>query len=340
MPERPIVFVTRRVPEAALTPLAEYTDFSVWEDELPPPRSVLMEAAARCHGLITLLTDRIDGELMQAAPHLAVVSNVAVGYDNIDVEAATSHGIVVTNTPGVLTETTADFAFALLLAAARRVVEADRFTRKGRWRTWHPLAFLGSDVHGATLGIIGMGQIGIAVARRARGFGMRVLYYSRTRRPQVERLHHVQYADLPQLLAESDFVSLHVPLNGETRHMIDEQALARMKPSAILINTARGPVVDQAALYRALRDRRIAAAAIDVTDPEPIAADDPLLSLDNLVITPHIASASEATRTRMAAMAVENLLAVFHGKRPRNLVNADVWRRRRWKRSETRVRVL
>jgi lactate dehydrogenase-like 2-hydroxyacid dehydrogenase len=275
----------------------------------------LLRRVAGCDGILTLLTDRVDEELLDAAgPRLRVVSNLAVGYDNVDVPACARRGIAVGNTPGVLTETTADLAWALILAARRRVAEGDRYVRAGNWRTWGPNLLLGSDVHGATLGIVGFGRIGQAVARRAGGFGMNVLYTSRTRLPKaVETAHRARFVDLDELLARSDIVSLHCALTPETRGLIGRRALELMKSTATLVNTARGPVVDQAALYVALRDGVIATAGLDVTDPEPIAPDDPILSLDNCVVVPHIASATHATRGRMAEMAAANLLAGVRG---------------------------
>jgi glyoxylate reductase len=325
---RPRVFVARRIPDAGLDPIVEACSADVWEDELPPPRAELLRRVAGCDGVLTLLTDRVDDAFLDAAgPGLRVVSNYAVGYDNVDVPACTGRGIPVGNTPGVLTETTADLAWALLMAAGRRVAEGDRYVRVGRWRTWGPQLLLGSDVHGATLGIVGLGRIGQAVARRAAGFGMTVLYWSRSRaEPGIEREFGATFIELDELLARSDFVTLHVSLNDETRHLIDAAALARMKPSAVLVNTARGPVVDQAALAEALRDRTIAAAGLDVTDPEPIASDDPLLQLENCLVVPHIASASYATRGKMAEMAAANLLAGLRGERLPNPVNAEVYR--------------
>jgi glyoxylate reductase len=314
--ERPRVFVARRIPDAGLGPIAEACDLNLWEDELPPPRDELLRRVAGCDGILTLLTDRVDDALLDAAgPNLKVVSNYAVGYDNIDVAACARRGIAVGNTPGALTETTADLAWALMLAGARRVAEGDRYVRAGRWRTWGPLLLLGSDVHGSTLGIVGLGRIGQAVARRAAGFGMTILYSSRTRvDTKIETALGATYVSLPELLEQSDFVSLHVSLASDTRGLIDAEALARMKPTAVLVNTARGPVVDQVALAAALRDGVIAAAALDVTDPEPIPDDDPLLSLDNCLILPHIASATGATRGRMAEMAAANLLAGVRGE--------------------------
>lgn len=288
----------------------------MWEGDLPPTRPELLDAVEGCVGVLTLLTDRVDNELLdRAGPGLRVVSNYAVGYDNIDVRACAARGIAVGNTPGVLTETTADFAFALLMAAARRIPEASRFVQAGKWTAWGPLLLLGSDVSGATLGIVGFGRIGQAVARRASGFGMEILYSSRTAvGPALEAELGARQVPLAELLARSDFVSLHVSLGPETHHLIDAAALALMKPTAILVNTARGPVVDSAALYAALRDGRIGGAALDVTDPEPLPLDHPLLGLDNCLIVPHVASATTATRGRMAAMAAANLIAGLRGE--------------------------
>ncbi len=322
---KPRVYVTRRLPGTALERLAAETDLRLWEGELPPPREVLLAEAREAEGLLTLLTDRVDRELLVQAPRLRAVSNMAVGYDNIDVAACSERRIAVGNTPGVLTETTADFAFALLMAAARRVVEADAFVRAGRWKTWDPGLLLGQDVHGATLGIAGMGQIGQAVARRARGFGMRILYTDEVARPQIEAETGAQRVDKDTLVREADFLTLHVPLTPHTRHFIGARELAMMKPTAWLINTARGPVVDQRALAEALAAGRPAGAALDVTDPEPIPMDDPLLRLPNVILAPHIASASLATRSRMADMAVDNLLAALAGQRPPHCVNPEIF---------------
>ena len=329
---KPTVYVTRELPGDAIERLRQAANVRVWPEELPPPRDVLLREAVAAEGLLALVTDRIDTELMGAAPRLRVVSNMAVGYDNIDVAEATRRAILVTNTPGILTDTTADFAFALLMAAARRVVEADRYTRQGRWKTWGPQVLLGQDVYGACLGIVGLGGVGLAVARRARGFGMRILYHDHRRRPREERRYDLIYAELDQLLREADFVSLHVPLTNETRHLIGERELSLMKPTAILVNTARGPVVDQRALYRFLKERRITAAALDVAEVEPIPMDDLLLTLDNVIIAPHIGSASVVTRTRMASVAADNLLAALRGEEPPNCVNRQALRpwRRKW----------
>jgi glyoxylate reductase len=322
------VFVARRIPDEGLEPIQQRCEMDLWEDELPPPRDELLRRAAGAAGLLTLLTERVDDALLDAAgPQLRVVSNYAVGYDNIDVEACTRRRIPAGNTPGVLTETTADLAWTLLMAAARRVDEGSRYVRAGRWRTWGPLLLLGVDVHGATLGIVGFGRIGREMAKRAAGFGMRVVYHDvHGASPDDERALNATRVELDELLAESDFVTLHVNLTEETRHMIGTDALARMKPTAVLVNTSRGPVVDQGALHTALRDGQIFAAALDVTDPEPMAPDDPLLRLDNCLVVPHIASASRVTRGRMAALAAENLLAGLSGQQLPNCINPEVYR--------------
>jgi glyoxylate reductase len=304
-------FVTRKLPGTALDRLRAEHDVEVWPEPVPPPREALVAVAARADGLLALLTDRIDSELLDAAPGLRAIANYAVGTDNVDLDAATARGIPVGNTPDVLTETTADLAFALMLAAARRIVEGDAYVRAGRWGEWAPDVLLGHDVHGATLGIVGYGRIGRAVARRAEGFGMTVL-------------HGIP---LDELLERSDFVSLHAPLTPDTRGLIGAAELARMKPTAVLVNTARGPLVDSAALEEALRSGTIAAAALDVTDPEPLPADHPLLSAPSLVVVPHIGSASHRTREAMAGMAVDNLLAALRGDRMPHCANPEVYER-------------
>jgi glyoxylate reductase len=310
------VFVTRVIPKAGLDIVHAAAEAEVWPDELPPPRGALLEKVRGVDGLLSLLTDRVDDELLDAAgPQLRVVSNFAVGYDNIDVPACTRRGVAVGNTPGVLTETTADLAFALLMAVARRLPEARDYVRDDRWRTWGPMLLLGKDLHGATLGLVGFGRIGREMARRATGFGMRTLYYSRSRaEPDVQRQLQASHVPLDTLLAESDFVSLHTVLSPETRHLIDAAALARMKPGAILINTSRGPVVDQDALAEALRSGHLFGAGLDVTDPEPLRADHELVRLPNCLVVPHIASASERTRDRMAQKAARNLVAGIRGE--------------------------
>lgn len=329
------VFVTRPIAEPAIRRLAAITRVDLWDDEMPPPPAELRTRTRQADGVLSMVTDRFDAAMIRALPRLCAISNLAVGVDNIDLVAATRAGIAVGHTPGMLTETTADLAFALLMAAARRIAEGDRYVRGGRWRTWGPKVMLGRDIHGATLGIIGWGAIGQAMARRASGFGMRVLYLpgrhaahsARGRRPRASVSAGFATAEpksLEALLAESDFVSLHVPLVAATRHMIGAAELAMMKRTAILINTARGAIVDSQALVGALRTGRLAGAGLDVTDPEPVGAKDPLLKLPNVVITPHIGSASHATRLRMAELAVDNLIDVFEGRRPRCCANPAV----------------
>ena len=324
---KPKVFVARKIPTDGIEPVVAACDARVWEDELPPPRDQLLAAIEGCDGVLTLLTDRVDDEFLdRAGPQLKVVSNFAVGFDNIDVPACTRRGIPVGNTPGVLTDTTADLAWALLMAAARRLPEGDRYVRGGRWRTWGPMLLLGPDVHGSTLGIVGFGRIGQALAKRAMGFGMTILYHDVHRADgEVEAAFGARFVTLDELLAESDFVSLHVNLTAETHHLMNAEKLGWMKPTAVLVNTARGPVVDPKALYEALRDGVLFGAALDVTDPEPIPTDDPLLTLDNCLVVPHIASASRATRGKMASMAAANLLAGVRGERLPTPVNPDVY---------------
>lgn len=321
--------MARRIPDAGLALLDAAAEVEVWDDPLPPPRETLLASVAGCAGVLTLLTERVDAEFLDAAgPGLRVVSNYAVGVDNIDLAECTRRGIPVGHTPGVLTETTADLAFGLLMAAARRIVEAADFVRAGRWQTWDPMLLLGSDVHGATLGLVGFGRIGQAVARRAAGFEMRILYHSRQRcDPSTEDALGAQWMPLDELFERSDFVSLHVPLTSETYRLVDAARLRRMRPTAILVNTARGPIVDTDALVRALEAGWIGGAALDVTDPEPLPADHPLLRLPNALVVPHIGSASRATRARMAEMAAANLLAGLRGERLSHCANPEVWLR-------------
>jgi glyoxylate reductase len=313
---RPRVFVSRIIPDEGLDLIREACDMDLWEDDLPPSREELLRRVAGVDGALTLLTDKVDDGFLDAAgPQLKVVSNYAVGFDNIDVAACARRGIPVGNTPGVLTDTTADLAWTLLMAAARRVAEGDRYVRDGRWKTWGPLLLLGPDVHGSTIGIVGFGRIGQAVARRAAGFGMRILYHDVNELPAsvTEPLGAV-YAPLDDLLAQSDYVSLHVNLTPDTRHLINARTLGLMRPTAVLVNTSRGPVVDQAALADALEQDVIFAAGLDVTDPEPIPMDDRLVGRDDCLIVPHIASASRATRGKMAQMAAANLIAGVTGQ--------------------------
>ncbi len=324
---RPRVLVTRVIPGEGLDPVRAACEVDLWTDELPPPRDELLRRVAGVDGLLALLTDRVDDELLDAAgPQLKVVSNFAVGFDNLDVAALTRRGIPAGNTPGVLTETTADLAFALLMAAARRIPEGVDYVRDGHWRTWGPMLLMGVDIHGATLGIVGFGRIGRELARRGRGFGMRILYHDvHPASPEDEAALDATRVEMAELLRESDFVSLHVNLTDETRHLIDSDALRAMKPTAVLVNTSRGPVVDADALTDALRQGRIFAAGLDVTEPEPLPADHPLIGLPNCVVVPHIASATQVTRGQMAAMAAANLLAGLRGERLPTPVNPEVY---------------
>ena len=322
---KPVVYVTRQMFPEALELLRHAGEVRVWEGEEPPPYETLAREAEEAEGLFCLLTDRVDAALLTRATRLRVAAVMAVGYNSVDVAAATARGVYVGNTPGVLTETTADLTMALLLAWARRIPEAQALARAGRWKTWSPMGMLGTDVHGATIGIVGMGRIGEAVARRARGFGMRVVYHSRTRKPELEQALAVEWAgSLAALLEASDFVSLHVPLTGETQRMIGEVELRKMRRTAALVNTSRGEVVDQAALRRALREGWIAGAALDVTDPEPVAHDDPLLAMENVLLLPHVGSATRATRLRMAMMTAQNIVDVLEGRAPSHCVNPEV----------------
>lgn len=319
---QPKVFVTRTLLEPGLSLLKKHCQVEVWPKEMPPPKSVIIQKAQVVDGLVTFLTDSIDKEVIDACNHVKVISQVAVGYDNIDVAAATTKNIIVTNTPGILTETTADFAFTLLLATARRVAEADRYVRAGRWKVpWALDMMLGQDVNQRTLGIIGLGRIGRAVARRAKGFDMKLLYFDMTKAPDQEKELGIQAVPLDRLLKESDFITIHVPLTSKTQKMIGDKELRLMKPSACLINTSRGPVIDQDALVRVLKEGIIAYAGLDVFAEEPLPANHPLISLENVLLAPHIASASIQTRSRMAVMATENCVAVLKGKSPSNPVN-------------------
>ncbi|ASI98651.1 glyoxylate reductase [Thermococcus celer] len=324
---RPKVLVTRRIPENGLELLREHFDVEVWEDEREIPREVLLERVRDVDALVTMVSERIDAELMDSAPKLRMVANYAVGYDNIDVEEATRRGIYVTNTPDVLTNATADFAWALLLATARRLVEADAFTRSGEWKrrgvAWHPLMFLGRDVYGKTIGIVGLGRIGKAIARRAGGFGMRILYNSRTRKPEAEKELGAEFRSLEGLLRESDFVVLAVPLTEETYHLINEERLRLMKRTAILVNIARGKVVDTKALVKALKEGWIAGAGLDVYEEEPYYNGE-LFAMENVVLAPHIGSATHGAREGMAELVAVNLIAFKNGEIPPTLVNREV----------------
>jgi glyoxylate reductase len=317
------VAITREIPEAGVTPLREVATIKQWPEELPPTPEELETLLQGCDGAITLLTDTIDGPLLDRLPNLRVVSNFAVGFDNIDVPAATERGVLVCNTPDVLTNATADATWSLLLAAARRIPEAQAYVREGRWKSWGPLLLLGQEVSGATIGIVGLGRIGKEVAKRARGFGMRILANDSYEDAVFAEEFDVTYRPLEKLLEESDFVTLHVALTPETEHLIGPDQLRRMKPTAILINASRGPVVVTDALVQALQQGEILAAALDVTDPEPLPADHPLVNMPNCIVVPHTASATVQTRDRMANLAARNLLAGLKGDRPPAPVNAD-----------------
>jgi len=326
---RPPVLVTRRLPQQALDRIVARCDMTVYDGEGAMPRDQLLAQVAGKAGAITLLTDRVDEEFLRAAgPQLKVVANYAVGFDNIDLQACTRRGVLACNTPGVLTETTADTAFALMMAAARRIAEGDRFVRSGAAWIWGPLMMLGQDVHHATVGIVGFGRIGQALARRARGFAMRVLYHD-TDRPtaQVEQELGVEYRDLEDLLRESDFVSVHVSLTPQTRHLINAGRLTLMKPTAVLVNTSRGPVIDEQALAQALQQGQIFAAGLDVFEREP-EVHPGLLACDNAVLLPHLGSATVKTRLAMADLAVDNLLTALEDRRPPALLNLQAWEHR------------
>jgi glyoxylate reductase len=325
MPAKPRVFVTRRIPAVGLDLIEPHCDADVWGDPLPPPEPVLRDRVRDCQGLISLLTDRVDEDLFAAAPKLKVVSNFAVGFNNVDLAAATKRGIAVGNTPGVLTEATADMAITLMLAAARRLGESTRDAVEGRWKTWDPLGWLGQDLAARTLGIVGMGRIGYSVARRLHaGWGMKVLYTDQVARPDVEKELQATKVDFQVLLRESDFVSVHTDLNAQTKGLFSRDQFARMKPTAVFVNTARGPIVDQEALAAALRNKTIFAAGLDVTDPEPLPPGHELYRLPNCIVAPHIASATVHTRNEMARICAENLIAGLTGKPLPACVNPEV----------------
>lgn len=321
---QPKVYVTRRIPESGINLLQQSCDVEIWDSDDVVPRDVFLEAVADKDGVLCLLTDKVDAETLDVAKNAKIFANMAVGFDNIDVAECTKRGVVASNTPGVLTDTTADFAFTLLMAAARRIREGHEFVHAGKWETWGPLLLMGQDIHHATLGLIGLGRIGTEMARRGQGFSMRVIYNDVVRREDLEQELGLEYADFETVLKESDFVSLHVPYMPATHHLISTDQFASMKESAILINTARGAIVDPQALYTALKSGEIWAAGLDVTEPEPIPMDDPLLTLDNCLIAPHIASASFNTRNDMSELAANNILAALSGKRPPTILNPEV----------------
>lgn len=312
--EKPLIYVTRKIPEEFLTPYTDQFEFNMWSSEkIPVPRKTLLQEVKKADGLLCMLSDRVDEELLQQAPQLKLVANLAVGYDNINIHAASKHEIIVTNTPDVLTETTADLTFALLLATARRLIEANEFIQNDQWEHWSPFLLAGADVHHQTIGIVGMGRIGEAVARRAQGFGMSILYHNRTRNQQAEKELQATYVSFKELLKASDFVVSLVPLTEETKHLFNETAFQQMKSSAIFINVSRGQIVDEDALYNALQSGAIAAAGLDVFKNEPISSDHPFMQLDNVVCLPHIGSASKLTREHMINLCLRNLESHFSG---------------------------
>jgi glyoxylate reductase len=322
----PKVYVTRRVPEIGPRKLREQGwQVDQWDSDDVVPRDVLLRSAQGCDAVLSLLTDRVDDEFLRAAgPQLKVVANLAVGFDNFDVPALTRAGVIGTNTPDVLTDTTADLAFALLMATARMLPQAQRYVFDGKWTTWGPLLFLGQDVHHTTLGLVGLGRIGAAMARRGAGFDMKVVYYDAYRRQDLEQQFGYEFRpSVEAVLREADFVSVHTPLTAETRHLMNAERFKQMKPTAILINSARGPIVDPDALYDALQNGTIWAAGLDVTEPEPLPAGHKLLTLENCLVVPHIASASIKTRDAMSELAADNIIAVLNGQKPKTPVNPE-----------------
>jgi glyoxylate reductase len=330
MVAKPKVFVTRRIPAAGLDRIVQQCEAEVWPGELPPPPDLLRQKVADCAGLVALLTDRVDALLLDGAPRLKVVSNYAVGFNNVDVPAATARGVCVGNTPGVLTDATADMAFCLLIAAARRLVDGHDYGRAGKWKTWEPLGHLGQDLAGRTLGIVGMGRIGYALARRCRlGWDMSVLYYDVHRNARAESDLGARPVSLDALLAGSDFLSVHTDLNDTTRGLFNRERFKKMKPTAVFVNTARGPIVNEADLIEALKAGTIFGAGLDVTDPEPPSPGSPLYGVPNLIVAPHIASATVGTRNAMADICARNLLAGLAGEPLPHWVNPEVADRRR-----------
>lgn len=323
---KPKIFVTRKIPDAGLNRLVAECDAEVWPEQLPPDRATLLEKIAGCDGVLSLLTEKVDAEFFDAAgPNLKVVSNYAVGFNNIDVAEATKRGIRVGNTPGVLTEATADMAFALLISASRHIVAAQDYIRAGEWKTWEPLGHIGADLVGRTVGVVGMGRIGHAFARRChRGWDMNVVYHDQYQNVKAEQELGAKQVDLDTLLAQSDFVSVHTDLNPTTAGMFNAATFAKMKSTAVFINSARGPLHNQKDLYEALKSGTIFAAGLDVTDPEPIHMDDPILTLPNLVVAPHIASGTVSSRNGMAEIATDNLILGMRGEPLRCWVNPEV----------------
>lgn len=314
---KPKVYITRRIPDTILEKISSVCDVRMWDKEdVPVPRDILLKEIKDADGIFSMLTENIDKEALNQAENLKVIANMAVGYNNIDVAEAKNKDIVVTNTPGVLTETTADLTFALLMTTARRIIESSAYLRNGEWKTWSPMQLTGQDIYGANLGIIGMGRIGQAVAKRAKGFDMNVCYYNRSRKPEIEHELGITYSDFDILIAKSDFICILVPYSPDVYHLIGQKELENMKENAILINTARGGIIDETALYDALQNDVIRAAGLDVFEKEPISIDHPLLTLPNVVTLPHIGSASVNTRYNMADLTAENLIKTLSGKEP------------------------
>jgi glyoxylate reductase len=321
---KPYVYITRKLPEEVIEKISHEFEIQMWDQEdVPVPREIILKEAKKADGLLTMLSDKIDEELLSTASNLKVIANMAVGFDNIDVAAASNRGIAVCNTPNVLTDTTADLTFALLMAAARRIVEAAEFVKEGKWKSWSPLLLAGQDIHHKTIGIVGMGKIGEAVAKRATGFDMDILYHNRSRKIEAEKSLGAIYCSFDELIERSDFIVCLTPLTDKTKHLFTADVFKKMKKSAIFINVSRGPVVDEKALYKALLNKEIAAAGLDVFEKEPIGPGHPLLSLDNVVAIPHIGSATTETRIRMMELCLENIEAVLSGNKPKTLVNKE-----------------
>jgi glyoxylate reductase len=321
---KPYIFITRKLPENVILKLKEQFEIKMWEKEdVPCPRPILLEEAKKADALITMLSDSIDEEVMAAGSKLKVIANLAVGYDNINIDEATKRGIAICNTPDVLTDTTADLTFGLLMATARRLIEAAEFVKEGKWQSWSPLLLAGHDIHHKTIGIVGMGKIGETVAKRATGFDMEILYHNRSRKPEVEQAIGAQYVEFDELVKRSDFIVCLTPLTSETKNLFTADVFQSMKKSAIFINASRGPVVDENALYDALVNGTIAAAGLDVFTVEPISADNPFLTLQNVVALPHIGSSSVETRVTMMELCLENIELILTGKKPKTLVNKE-----------------
>lgn len=322
---KPYIYITRKLPESAIKAIGQKFEVKMWEHEdIPVPKDILLAEAKKADALLTMLSDSIDESVLTAGGHIKVVANLAVGYDNIDLKTASRQGIAVCNTPDVLTDTTADLTFSLLMATARRIVEAAELVKKGEWKSWSPLLLAGHDIHHKTIGIVGMGKIGETVAKRATGFDMDILYHNRSRKPVIEQTLGAVYVSFEELIEKSDFIVCLTPLTTETKKMFTRTVFQKMKPSAIFINASRGPVVDEGALYEALIAGEIAGAGLDVFEKEPINAEHPLLAFSNVVALPHIGSSSVETRVTMMKLCLESIEAVLDGNEPKTLVNKDL----------------